>query len=226
MASGTHKKNALCTGAWILPQRLVLVQAQATSPIGRAPCLSSGPHSFRHLPLQHPKSLLLVRLLSANNRVVVVGRSYGGLNLDLSLDLFPHKVALAIFLTAFLLDTYHRPSYDVELAKALMRPASFFVDDLAKANKFSEEGYGFLFIFQLLKIADIGLGRFCSFDPRSQTQSFVDSSCVAVHQNQRFRDQSPNRSSCSCVAVRRIKISLGIISERSRFERSKHVDNR
>lgn len=31
---------------------------------------------------------------------------------------------------------------DVELATTLMRPSSYFVDNLSKANNFSEKGYG------------------------------------------------------------------------------------
>ncbi|XP_028764022.1 salicylic acid-binding protein 2-like [Neltuma alba] len=34
------------------------------------------------------------------------------------------------------------PTEDLELAKALIRPGSLFVEDLSKANNFSEEGYG------------------------------------------------------------------------------------
>ncbi|XP_054825528.1 methylesterase 1-like [Prosopis cineraria] len=133
--------------------------------------------------------LKLLASLPPDDKVVLVGHSFAGMNLALALDLFPHKVALAVFLTAFLPDTHHSPSYvlrkfletiptdagwldtefsnhgtlrtllfgpkflssklyqlcspqDVELAKALMRPASYFVDDLSKANNFSQEGYG------------------------------------------------------------------------------------
>ncbi|KAF7828766.1 salicylic acid-binding protein 2-like [Senna tora] len=126
--------------------------------------------------------------LPPNHKVVLVGHSLGGLNLALATDLFPHKIALSVFLTAFMPDTSHAPSYviqqyiertpaenwldtqfndngkisvmlfgpkflssklyqlcsieDVELAKALIRPSSLFVEDLSKANNFSKEGYG------------------------------------------------------------------------------------
>ncbi|ESR49699.1 methylesterase 1 [Citrus sinensis] len=130
--------------------------------------------------------------LSAGEKVVLVGHSAGGLSLALAADKFPHKISVAIFLTAFMPDTKHQPSYvverffekipsgewldtqfsvidssnpsrktiffghnfltlklyqlsppeDVELGKMLLRPGLVFVDELSKANKFSNEGYG------------------------------------------------------------------------------------
>ncbi|KAK4275626.1 hypothetical protein QN277_018672 [Acacia crassicarpa] len=135
-----------------------------------------------------PLMKLLAALPAGDEKVVLVGHSYGGMNIALAADLFPHKIALTVFLTAFLPDTNHRPSYvleqfqekiggggwldteicdrgslktlllgpkflstrlyqlcskeDVELANALMRPSSYFVDNLSKINNFSKEGFG------------------------------------------------------------------------------------
>ncbi|KAI9114094.1 hypothetical protein K1719_014744 [Acacia pycnantha] len=142
----------------------------------------------------------LAALLARDKKVVLVGRSYRGLNIALAAAacIFPHKTSLTLFLT----DTIHRPSYvleqflekipsdtwldtefcdrgrlktqhvvrskglivpslstmlqrgnsswlppsfsldDVEMAKALMRPSSYFVDNLSKENIFSQEGFG------------------------------------------------------------------------------------
>ncbi|KAH9703493.1 methylesterase 1 [Citrus sinensis] len=130
--------------------------------------------------------------LPAEEKVILVGHSFGGLSLALAADTFPHKISVAIFLTAFMPDTKHQPSYvvdklldgisseewldtqfsvmdtsnpshvsisfghnfltlklyplcspqDVELGKMLVRPGSLFQDDLSKANKFTNEGYG------------------------------------------------------------------------------------
>ncbi|XP_028764024.1 methylesterase 1-like [Neltuma alba] len=130
----------------------------------------------------------LLASLPPNEKVALVGHSSGGLNLAVAIDRFPDKVSLAVFLTAFMPDTRHKPSYvleqymertpaegwmdtqfrdcgstttmlfgpqflssklyqlspteDLELAKTLIRPGSLFVDDLSKANNFSQEGYG------------------------------------------------------------------------------------
>ncbi|XP_028764013.1 salicylic acid-binding protein 2 [Neltuma alba] len=132
--------------------------------------------------------LKLLASLPPNEKVVLVGHSFAGMNLAVAIDRFPDKVSLAVFLAAFMPDTQHKPSYvleqynertpaeewtdikfrqcgsittllfgpeslsskiyqlspteDLELAKALIRPGSLFLEDLSKVNNFSEEGYG------------------------------------------------------------------------------------
>lgn len=127
-------------------------------------------------------------LVPPNEKVVLVGHSLGGMNLALAMDRFPEKIAVAVFLTAVLPDTRHRPSYVMEenrkaieegngfmdseistttmlfgpefsrsrlyqlcseenytLGMMLMRPGSTsFIEDLSKAENFSEEGFGWV----------------------------------------------------------------------------------
>ncbi|KAF9678442.1 hypothetical protein SADUNF_Sadunf07G0035300 [Salix dunnii] len=52
--------------------------------------------------------------LAENEKVVLVGHSLGGLNLAFAMEKFPEKISLAIFVTAFLPDTKHQPSYMLE----------------------------------------------------------------------------------------------------------------
>ncbi|KAI8030236.1 Salicylic acid-binding protein 2 [Camellia lanceoleosa] len=130
--------------------------------------------------------------LPPGEKVVLVGHSLGGLNLALAMDKFPQKISTAVFLTAFMPDTVHKPSFVIEqslkgttpeswldtkfesygtpempltsmlfgpkflasklyqlcpiqdftLATMLVRPGSLFLEDLAHANNFSNEGYG------------------------------------------------------------------------------------
>ncbi|KAJ1436524.1 Alpha/Beta hydrolase fold [Sesbania bispinosa] len=49
-----------------------------------------------------------------NEKVILVGHSLGGLNIALAMDNFPERVAVGVFLTAFVPDIEHRPSYVVE----------------------------------------------------------------------------------------------------------------
>lgn len=56
----------------------------------------------------------LLELLPPGEKVVLVGHSFGGLNLALAMDRFPEKIAVAVFLTAFLPDTCQPPSYVLE----------------------------------------------------------------------------------------------------------------
>ncbi|XP_057421282.1 methylesterase 1-like isoform X2 [Lotus japonicus] len=46
-----------------------------------------------------------------NEKVVLVGHSLGGLNIAFAMDKFPEKVAVGVFLTAFLPDIEHKPIY-------------------------------------------------------------------------------------------------------------------
>ncbi|KAE9614342.1 hypothetical protein Lal_00016759 [Lupinus albus] len=139
---------------------------------------------------QYSEPLLeFIASLPQNEKVVLVGHSLGGLNIALAMDKFPEKVAVGVFLTAFLPDTEHNPTYilekyiergseggwldtefyqsgnksamlfgpkflsskiyqlssteDLELAKILVRPSSFFEEDLSQENNYYfKHGYG------------------------------------------------------------------------------------
>ncbi|KAL7231866.1 hypothetical protein ACSBR2_009987 [Camellia fascicularis] len=61
----------------------------------------------------HTEPLMEVTLPSGE-KVVLVGHSLGGLNLALAMDKFPQKISAAVFLTAFMPDTVHKPSFVIE----------------------------------------------------------------------------------------------------------------
>ncbi|CAK7339440.1 unnamed protein product [Dovyalis caffra] len=52
--------------------------------------------------------------LPENEKVVLVGHSLGGLNLAFAMEKFPEKISLAVFVTAILPDTVHKPSFMLE----------------------------------------------------------------------------------------------------------------
>ncbi|XP_061352526.1 salicylic acid-binding protein 2-like [Gastrolobium bilobum] len=138
---------------------------------------------------QYSEPLLqLLPTIPPNERVVLVGHSLGGLSIALAMDKFPQKIAVGVFLAAFVPDIERKPSYviekfnertpaaewldtefskcgnrtsllfgpnllstklyqlssaeDLELAKALIRPGSLFLEDLSRQKNFSKEGYG------------------------------------------------------------------------------------
>ncbi|KAI9113667.1 hypothetical protein K1719_015594 [Acacia pycnantha] len=184
--------HGLCHGAWcwykLKPQlescgNKVTVLDLAASGIN--PKKLQDIHSFA----EYSEPLLeFLESLPPNEKVVLVGHSFGGLSIALAMDKFPHKIALSVFLTAFVPDTQHPPSYvleqqpkegpelneelnmetlssgfvsmtfgskllstkvyqlcpieDIELAKTLIRPGCFFIEELHKAKSLSEEGYG------------------------------------------------------------------------------------
>lgn len=49
--------------------------------------------------------------LPDDQKVILVGHSLGGLNLAVAMETFPHKVEVAVFLTAFMPDHDHTPSF-------------------------------------------------------------------------------------------------------------------
>ncbi|XP_027347301.1 methylesterase 1-like isoform X4 [Abrus precatorius] len=96
---------------------------------------------------QYSEPLLqLLETIPQNEKVILVGHSLGGLSIALAMDIFPEKVAVGVFLSAFVPDTEHKPSYvlekDLGLAKTLVRPGSLFMEDLAQQKNFSKDGYG------------------------------------------------------------------------------------
>ncbi|MQL71867.1 hypothetical protein Taro_004227 [Colocasia esculenta] len=62
-----------------------------------------------------------------------------------AMERFPDRVAVAVFLAAFVGDVFSKssiPEEDLTLGKALIRAGSYFVDDLATETPFSQKGYG------------------------------------------------------------------------------------
>ena len=52
--------------------------------------------------------------LPPGEKVVLVGHRLGGLNLALVMDKFPEKISVAVFVTAFMPDTVHKPSFVID----------------------------------------------------------------------------------------------------------------
>ncbi|RYQ80512.1 hypothetical protein Ahy_Scaffold1g106877 isoform C [Arachis hypogaea] len=55
--------------------------------------------------------LELLASLAPEENVVLVGHSFGGISIAMAMDKFPHKVEFAVFVSAFIPDTIHNPSY-------------------------------------------------------------------------------------------------------------------
>ncbi|XP_031268908.1 methylesterase 1-like [Pistacia vera] len=68
-------------------------------------------HSF----YEYTEPLLeILASLPPDEKIILVGHSLGGLNLALAMDKFPEKISVAVFLSAFMPDTNHDPSYILE----------------------------------------------------------------------------------------------------------------
>jgi pimeloyl-ACP methyl ester carboxylesterase len=55
-----------------------------------------------------------LRALLPGERAVLVGHSYGGMNIALAAEMFPEKVAAAVFVTAFLPECTNPRSHVIE----------------------------------------------------------------------------------------------------------------
>ncbi|KAL8473632.1 hypothetical protein ACS0TY_030468 [Phlomoides rotata] len=53
----------------------------------------------------------LMASIPAEEKVVLVGHSLGGLNIAHAMDMYPHKIKTAVFLAALMPDSTHPPSY-------------------------------------------------------------------------------------------------------------------
>ncbi|XP_058081643.1 salicylic acid-binding protein 2-like [Magnolia sinica] len=82
--------------------------------------------------------------LPPQERVILVGHSLGGLNLALAMDRYPEKVSVAVFLTAFIPDSFNRPSYVLD--KYMERtPLALFLDTEFKLDRGTEKPSTMLF---------------------------------------------------------------------------------
>ncbi|XP_008241572.1 PREDICTED: salicylic acid-binding protein 2-like [Prunus mume] len=65
-----------------------------------------------HSLAEYSEPLLeFIASLGPEEKVILVGHSIGGMSLALAMENFPKKISVAVFLTAFVPDTTHQPSY-------------------------------------------------------------------------------------------------------------------
>ncbi|OMP02114.1 hypothetical protein COLO4_11337 [Corchorus olitorius] len=113
--------HGLCHGAWCwykvkprleLAGHKVTVLDLAASGINMK-IIDHDVHTFH----EYSKPLLEF-LASLTGQAILVGHSFGGMSLALAMELFPHKISVAIFLTAYMPDTIHQPSYVIDKSLA------------------------------------------------------------------------------------------------------------
>ncbi|KGN48490.1 putative inactive methylesterase 20 [Cucumis sativus] len=188
--------HGACHGAWCWYKIKPLLEAAGH----RVTMLDMAGAGVNRRAIQEVKSfeeyseplLKTMACLGPNEKVILVGHSFGGMSLALAMENFPHKISASVFVTAFVPDTHHPPSYVLEqfleslprefwrdtelgenredggssswflfgpkcmankiyqlsptedqaLGSSLVRPAKLFIENLGKAEKFTEENYG------------------------------------------------------------------------------------
>ncbi|XP_056169913.1 polyneuridine-aldehyde esterase-like [Syzygium oleosum] len=102
----------------------------------------------------------LMPSLHWDEKVILVGHSYGGFCISLAMDSFPEKIEVAVYVAAYLnshittlliiignkqvqtMYTVESHIQDLELAKFIRRPARMFMEELADKSLIAEERYG------------------------------------------------------------------------------------
>ncbi|KAK4477497.1 hypothetical protein RD792_016723 [Penstemon davidsonii] len=110
--------HGACHGAWCWYKLKPMLEA-AGHRVTALDLSASGinPKSLHELNTlaEYTQPLLeLLASISKDEKVILVGHSLGGMNLGLAMDMYPEKISVAVFLTAFMPDSVHRPSYVLE----------------------------------------------------------------------------------------------------------------
>ncbi|CAM0883176.1 unnamed protein product [Alopecurus aequalis] len=108
----------------------------------------------------------VLRSLPEGEKAVLVGHSLGGLNVALAAELFPEKVAAAVFLTAFMPDCVSPPS-DVVLKTVVSNTYTPLDNEMKPQEGDGELPASFMFgtqyteqkLYQLCSPEDLALGK-------------------------------------------------------------------
>jgi polyneuridine-aldehyde esterase len=105
-----------CHGAWCWYKVKPLLEAvgHRVTAVDLAASGIDTTRSITDIPTCEQYSEPLTKLLTSlpnDEKVVLVGHSFGGLNLAIAMEKFPEKISVAVFLTAFMPDTEHSPSF-------------------------------------------------------------------------------------------------------------------
>ncbi|EOX91299.1 Methyl esterase 6, putative [Theobroma cacao] len=123
MAENKNQKHfilvhGLCHGAWCWYKLKSLLESTGHR-VTVLDLIASGINmkAIQNVQTFHEYTKPLLEILASlppDEKVIVVGHSLGGMNLALAMDEFPNKISVGVFLTAFMPDTLHQPSYVLE----------------------------------------------------------------------------------------------------------------
>ncbi|KAI4357050.1 hypothetical protein L6164_001026 [Bauhinia variegata] len=103
--------------------------------------------------------LELLAPLPPNEKVILVGHSFGGLNIALAMERFPEKVAVGVFLTASMPDTQHKPAYVLDQYTGRAPTAEMKDEAESKSILFFDPKSLSEMLYQLCSTEDIELAK-------------------------------------------------------------------
>ncbi|VVB08803.1 unnamed protein product [Arabis nemorensis] len=111
-------QHGVCHGAWCWYKVKPLLEASGhrVTALDLAACGMDTTRSITDITTFEQYSEPLMKLLSSlpsDEKVVLVGHSFGGLSISMAMDKFPNKISVSVFVAAFMPDTKHSPSFAI-----------------------------------------------------------------------------------------------------------------
>lgn len=110
--------HSACQGAWCWYKLKPLLEA-ASQRVTALDMAASGTnlrnlHELQSLADYAQPLLDLMASIPAPEKLVLVGHSFGGFTISLAMDMYPHKISVAVFLAAFMPDCINPPSFTLD----------------------------------------------------------------------------------------------------------------
>ncbi|VYS53284.1 unnamed protein product [Arabidopsis thaliana] len=162
--------HGACHGAWCWYKVKPLLEAlgHRVTALDLAACGIDTTRSITDISTCEQYSEPLMQLMTSlpnDEKVVLVGHSFGGLSLALAMDKFPDKISVSVFVTAFMPDTKHSPSFVEEKFASNMTPEGWMGTELETYGS-DNSGLSVFFstdfmkhrLYQLSPVEDLELG--------------------------------------------------------------------
>ncbi|KAL2551931.1 Methylesterase 2 [Forsythia ovata] len=143
--------HGACHGAWSWYKVVVLLRAEGHR-VTALDMAAAGVHPTQVEELRsfsdYCKPLMeFMATLPPDDTVVLVGHSMGGISISVAMEMFPQKISVAIFVTAFMpaphLSVPVIIQEDLSLATLLVRPIGLYDDaEMLKETVLSTQNYG------------------------------------------------------------------------------------
>ncbi|KFK32714.1 hypothetical protein AALP_AA6G279000 [Arabis alpina] len=159
-----------CHGAWCWYKVKPLLEAAGhhVTALNLAASGIDTTRSITEVPSCEQYSEPLMKLLGSlpsDEKVVLVGHSFGGLTLAMAMDKFPDKISVSVFLTAFMPDTKNSPAFVVAKFGSSMPLEAWmgtefepYGPDNSGLSMFFSREFMKLGLYQLSPVEDLELG--------------------------------------------------------------------